>query len=66
VDNRITVNYQGRTYKFEGSIKVIDILKKLGLNSEEHVVLVNGEIYTEDRMVKIDSNVEIHRVTSAG
>jgi len=64
--DHIAVLYQGKTYEFERSLTVKDILKKLSLNSEEHVVVVDDEIYTEDRIVKIGSRVVIHKVTSAG
>ncbi|MEJ5229180.1 MAG: hypothetical protein WHT65_04180 [Pseudothermotoga sp.] len=64
--DHITVLYQGKTYEFDRPLAVKDILKKLSLNSEEHVVVVDGEIYTEDRTVKVGSSVVIHKVTSAG
>ncbi|MGJ8454103.1 MoaD/ThiS family protein [Pseudothermotoga sp. U03pept] len=64
--DHITVLYQGKIYEFERSLTVKEILKKLGLNSEEHVVVVDDEIYTEDRIVKTGSRVVIHKVTSAG
>ncbi|HOJ89132.1 MAG TPA: hypothetical protein PLP64_04965 [Pseudothermotoga sp.] len=41
-------------------------MKKLNLNSEEHVVVVDDQIYTEDRIVKKGMKVNIFKVTSAG
>lgn len=64
MDNSVEVSYQGKIYKFEGSVLVKDILKKLNLNPEEHVVVVDDQIYTEDRRVNKGMKVIIHKVTS--
>ncbi|MFN4189787.1 MAG: MoaD/ThiS family protein [Pseudothermotoga sp.] len=60
------VIYQGMVYDFEKSLTVREVLKKLNLNPEEHVVVVDGQVYTEDRVIKKGSEVVIHKVTSAG
>ncbi len=60
------VIYQGKGYHFEKSLTVRELLKKLNLNPEEHVVVVDGQVYTEDRVIKKGSEVVIHKVTSAG
>ncbi|HEY8543346.1 MAG TPA: hypothetical protein VIL29_13255 [Pseudothermotoga sp.] len=60
------VIYQEKVYEFEKSISVREVLKKLNLNSEEHVVIVDGQIYTEDRVIRKGSQVVIRKVTSAG
>ncbi|AEH51282.1 ubiquitin family protein [Pseudothermotoga thermarum] len=66
MDSRILVEYKGKVYEYEKPKRVIDILKDLNLNPLEHVVIVNDEIYTEDRVVKSGSKVVIKKVTSAG
>ncbi|MGB9820085.1 MAG: MoaD/ThiS family protein [Pseudothermotoga sp.] len=66
MDNTVKVSYEGKAYEFENSISVREILKKLNLNSEEHVVVVDDQIYTEDRIVKKGMKVNIFKVTSAG
>lgn len=60
------VIYQEKVYEFEKSMPVREVLKKLNLNSEEHVVIVDGQIYTEDRVIKKGSQVVIRKVTTAG
>lgn len=60
------VRYQEKVYDFEKSVTVREILKELNLNPEEHVVVVDGQIYTEDRVIKRGSQVVIYKVTSAG
>ncbi len=49
----------------EGS-KVLDVLKKLGLNRETHVVKLNGEIVVEEESVREGDVLEIIRVVSGG
>jgi sulfur carrier protein len=67
VDNRrIVVFYQGKTIELEKSLTVKQLLKELRLNSLEHLVQVDGKLYTEDRIIELGSRVIIHRVTSAG
>jgi sulfur carrier protein len=67
VDNRrIVVFYQGKTIELEKSLTVKQLLKELRLNPLEHLVQVDGKLYTEDRIIELGSRVIIHRVTSAG
>ncbi|KAF2957448.1 sulfur transfer protein involved in thiamine biosynthesis [Thermotoga sp. Ku-13t] len=67
MDNRrIVVVYQGRTFEFEKSMTVKQLLNELRLNPLEHLVQVDGKLYTEDRTIKPGSQVVIRRVTSAG
>jgi sulfur carrier protein len=67
VDNRrIVVFYQGKTIELEKSLTVKQLLKELRLNLLEHLVQVDGKLYTEDRIIELGSRVIIHRVTSAG
>lgn len=60
----ITVYYLKRVYNYQKPVLVKKILRDLNLNPEEHLVEVNGEIYTEDRLIK-GGNVTVHKVTSA-
>ncbi|WP_448521108.1 hypothetical protein [Pseudothermotoga sp.] len=67
MDNRrVTVFYQGKTIELEKSLTVKQLLKELRLNPLEHLVQVDGKLYTEDRVIKLGSRVIIHKVTSAG
>ncbi|AFG35665.1 hypothetical protein QQE94_07495 [Fervidobacterium pennivorans subsp. shakshaketiis] len=60
------VFYEFKTYEFDESMRGYDLLKKLGLNPEEHLIIVDGELYTEDRVIKKDKEVKIVKVTSSG
>ncbi|MBC7123065.1 MAG: hypothetical protein H5T94_07530 [Pseudothermotoga sp.] len=52
--------------ELEKSLTVKQLLKELRLNPLEHLVQVDGKLYTEDRLIRVGSRVIIHRVTSAG
>lgn len=60
------VKYDYKTYQFDESMRGYELLKKLGLNPEEHLIIVDGELYTEDRVIKKDKEVLIVKVTSSG
>lgn len=60
------VFYEFKTYEFDESMRGYDLLKKLRLNPEEHLIIVDGELYTEDRVIKKDKEVKIVKVTSSG
>lgn len=59
------VFYEFKIYEFNESMRGYDLLKKLGLNPEEHLIIVDGELYTEDRVIKKDKEVKIVKVTSS-
>uniref|UniRef100_A0A7C4VSU2 Thiamine biosynthesis protein ThiS n=1 Tax=Fervidobacterium thailandense TaxID=1008305 RepID=A0A7C4VSU2_9BACT len=60
------VKYDYKTYQFDESMRGYELLKKLGLNPEEHLIIVDGELYTEDRVIRKDKEVLIVKVTSSG
>ncbi len=60
------VKIEGKTLEFPGKKTVRHILKELGLNPEEVVVLKDGEPVTEDTRVGDDEEIEILIVVSRG
>ena len=50
--------------EFEGSLK--DLMNDLGINSEEVIVSVNGEVATEEETVSGDDVVKFLSVVSGG
>lgn len=62
----MVVKYEYKTYQFDESMRGYELLKKFGLNPEEHLIIVDGELYTEDRVIKKDKEVLIVKVTSSG
>ncbi|HOJ93818.1 MAG TPA: hypothetical protein PK390_01140 [Fervidobacterium nodosum] len=62
----LKVYYEFKVYEFEESFRGYELLKRLNLNKEEHLIVVDGELYTEDRVIKKDKEVKIVKVTSSG
>lgn len=63
----IKVEYMGKIYTFDGKrINVGSLLDKLSLNPETHLVVVNGELRTEDEFIMDGENCKIIRVISGG
>jgi len=52
--------------EIDGPQRASEILKKLGLNPEAHLVVVNGKLTTEDELVPADAHVKIIKVISGG
>lgn len=62
----MVVEFEGKVHSFDGPTRVRDLLARLSLNSEAVIVVVNGVLATEDRMVKEGENVKIIKVVSGG
>lgn len=60
------VKYEGKVYEFAEALRGYELLRRLNLNPEEHLIIVGGELYTEDRTIKGDVEVVIVKVTSSG
>jgi len=62
----VKVFYEYQTFEFNESLRGYELLKRLGLNPEEHLIIVEDELYTEDRVIRKDKEVKIVKVTSSG
>ncbi len=60
------VEIDGKKIEIEKPLKVQELLKKLSLNSEGHLVVVDGRLVTEDEIVSNAESVKIIRVVSGG
>ena len=59
-------NPQRRELDVQG-VKLVDqLLRKLNLNPESHLVVVNGELVTGDRHISEEDTVEIVSAISGG
>ncbi len=58
----------GREYVIDASntLKVKDVLKKLGLKIEEYVVTKSGEVITEEDIVEDGDELILYPVVSGG
>ncbi|MCD6340388.1 MAG: MoaD/ThiS family protein [Desulfurococcales archaeon] len=55
-----------RSVDVSGVLTVGDILKMLGLDPSDYVVVKNGEVVTEDDVVSNGDVIEVYRVVSGG
>ncbi len=63
----IKVEYMGKIYTFDKKrINVGSLLDRLSLNPEMHLVVVNGELRTEDEFIMDGEDCKIIRVVSGG
>ncbi|MDQ3739141.1 MAG: MoaD/ThiS family protein [Actinomycetota bacterium] len=55
-----------REVEIEGSLPVVTLLDRLGLNREAHLVIRNGTLVPGDERLEHDDVVEIRPVISGG
>jgi len=60
------VKYNGRKYEFEGRLRGRDIIRKLGLNTEAVLMIVEGKLVSLEDYIDGDKEVEIIKVISGG
>jgi sulfur carrier protein len=63
---QITLTFRGKENFLQGPLTVQQALKRMGLNSESYLVVRDGEIITEDLVLKNGEKVRIVAVISGG
>jgi sulfur carrier protein ThiS len=56
----------GRSLRFNGPLKASELLRILGLSTDEAVVIVEGKPVPEDGVIADGARVEVVRVLSGG
>ena len=62
----ITVNSRKKEYQLEGTHTVKQVFKKLGLSPEAHLAVKEGELLTENDVIKEGDEIKIISVISGG
>lgn len=62
----IKVQYSGKVHEYEGPMSAKKLLEIMGLNRESVLVVRNGELVTEDEILKPEDEILIINVISGG
>jgi sulfur carrier protein len=60
------VTYRERYWTFDETMTVAQILKRVGVLPESVLVVCNGQLITEDQVVKPEDTVKVVAVISGG
>lgn len=62
----VKLRHPDRELTFDQSMRVGDLLNRLGLNRESHLVISDGRLVPRDTMLGVDAVIEIRPVISGG
>lgn len=60
------IEFRGKKWQVKGGIAARDAIRKIGLDPEGVLVVVNGKLATDDIMLKDDDQVKLVAVVSGG
>lgn len=60
------ITFRDKKWELKGNIAARDAIKKIGLDPEAILVVVNGTLTTDDVLLKEDDQVKLVAVVSGG
>ncbi len=60
------ITFREKKWELKGNITARDAIKKIGLEPEAVLVVVNGELKTDDALLKEEDQVKLIAVISGG
>lgn len=62
----ITIKLRDKEYSLPGDLTLSQVYKRLGLDTESYLAVRDGEIITEDKLLKDNDRVKLVPVISGG
>lgn len=63
---RVLLRNPRRELHVDGAVRVDTLLRRLELNREAHLVIIDGELVPGDALIAADATVEVRPVISGG
>jgi len=63
---RVLLRNPRREITIDGAVRVDTLLRRLDLNRESHLVIVDGTLVPGDSLIPADASVEVRPVISGG
>ena len=60
------ITFRDKKYEIKGGISARDAIKKIGVDPEAVLVVVNGKLVTDDAVLKDGDDVKLVAVVSGG
>ena len=65
-NHAVQITYRDKKYELKANITARDALKKIGLDPESVLVVVNGKLVTDDVVLRESDEVKLVAVVSGG
>ncbi len=65
-DNAMQITFRDKKWELKGNTVARDAIKKIGLDPEAVLIVVNGTLTTDDVLLKEDDQVKLVAVVSGG
>ncbi len=63
---KVVVKLRGQSWEVEGNRRAREVVRELGLNPESYLIVRDGELITDDTLLRPGDRVELIAVISGG